>query len=45
MFRIFTLFCNGIPTFLIFKDGQEIARMVGVYPARLQPFIDRAIAT
>ena len=39
--------CNiqGIPTFLIFKDGQEIARMVGVYPSRLQPFIDRAIAT
>ena len=39
--------CNiqGIPTFLIFKDGQEIARMVGAYPTRIQSFIDRALAT
>jgi thioredoxin 1 len=33
---------QGIPTFVIFKDGQERARMVGADPLRLQSFIDRA---
>jgi thioredoxin 1 len=36
---------QSIPTFLIFKDGQEIARMVGADPTRIKSFIDRAIAT
>ena len=36
---------QSIPTFLIFKDGQEIARMAGADPTRIKSFIDRAIAT
>lgn len=36
---------QSIPTLLIFKDGQEISRIVGPEPARLQSLIDRAIAT
>jgi len=35
---------QGIPTFVIFKDGQERARMVGADPLRLQSLIDGAIA-
>src|SRR5205814_6712116 len=39
--------CNvqSIPTFVMFKDGQEMARMVGAAPSRLKPFIDRTLAT
>ena len=38
--------CNiqSIPTFLIFKDGQEIARMLDPHPSRLKSLIDGAIA-
>jgi thioredoxin len=36
---------QGIPTFVIFKNGQERARMVGADPLRLQSLIDRALAT
>ena len=35
---------QSIPTFLIFKDGQEIARMLGPQPSRLKSLIDGAIA-
>jgi thioredoxin 1 len=39
--------CNvqSIPTFVIFKDGQEIKRLVTVHPTELKPFIDGALAT
>jgi thioredoxin 1 len=36
---------QSIPTFVIFKGGQEIARIVDPEPARLQSLIDRAITT
>ena len=36
---------KSIPTFLIFKDGQEMARLVSAEPPSLQSFIDRALAT
>jgi thioredoxin 1 len=36
---------QGLPTFVIFKDGQERARMVGADPLRLQSFLDRARAS
>jgi thioredoxin 1 len=36
---------QSIPTFVIFKGGQEIARIVDPVPARLQSLIDRAITT
>jgi thioredoxin len=36
---------QSIPTLLIFKDGKEIARIVGPEPATLQSSIDRAITT
>jgi thioredoxin 1 len=36
---------NSIPTLVIFKNGQEIERLVGVQPKRrLQEAIDQAIA-
>ena len=36
---------QAIPTFVIFKGGQEKARMVGADPVRLQALIDGAITT
>ena len=36
---------QSIPTFVIFKGGQEIKRLVGAEPIRLKPFIDGALAT
>jgi thioredoxin 1 len=36
---------QSIPTFLIFKDGQEIARMLDPHPASLKSSIDRVIAS
>jgi thioredoxin 1 len=34
----------AIPTFVIFKDGQEFKRLVTAHPMELKPFIDRALA-
>lgn len=35
---------QGIPTFIIFKGGQEVARIVGADRARLKKEIDRVVA-
>lgn len=35
---------QAMPTLLIFKDGKELARVVGPHPARLKRFIDRVLA-
>jgi thioredoxin 1 len=35
---------QAIPSCVIFKDGQDITRLVGANPAQLKPFIDRALA-
>lgn len=35
---------QAIPTLLVFKGGQPIARLVGPHPARLESEIDRILA-
>ena len=34
---------RGIPTLLLFKDGQEVDRIVGFDPARLQSVVEEAL--
>lgn len=34
----------GLPTLIIFKDGQEVERIIGFAPGRLKPSIDHALA-
>ena len=35
---------RGMPTLVLFADGQEIGRLIGPHPTRLQQGIDRLLA-
>jgi thioredoxin 1 len=35
---------QGMPTLVLFVNGQPVGRLVGPHPARLQPGIDRLLA-
>jgi thioredoxin 1 len=35
---------QGLPTLVLFANGQSVGRLVGPHPARLQPGIDRLLA-
>ncbi|MBX5449198.1 MAG: thioredoxin [Thermogemmatispora sp.] len=35
---------QAVPTLIVFKDGREIARLVGPHPLRLKSEIDRILA-
>jgi len=35
---------QGVPTLIIFKDGKEVARLVGPHPGRLKRTIDSILA-
>ncbi len=35
---------RGMPTLVLFAHGQEVGRMIGPHPARLQQGIDRLLA-
>ena len=38
------LYVQGAPTLILFKDGQEVERIVGPHPARLKQLIERMLA-
>ena len=35
---------QGMPTLVLFADGQQVGRLIGPHPARLQQGIDRLLA-
>jgi thioredoxin 1 len=38
------LHIQAVPTLIVFKDGREVARLVGPHPLRLKSEIDRILA-